>query len=782
MQHLTKSFTFLLLISLICSHSLEIKDVMSSNPHFLAPKSSPLTPLIDQAFLTAKNSESLAKALVPLAPKITHKRDLLYLASKLGELDTRKIPISDEEKIDLFEQILTLAPGNPLNQETYQFVRNGFFIPLIVKEEALQLKFYAQKKEKREIALLDLGSGNGSVLWLLRQLLIVLGISKQRVFVVDHSIDLLDRNKKINDDLNEDSFYLGDISQTELWSSQAAKNLNLPVFDGVFIRHTLHEVYTQKFLGTRDKEMALEGIQELLNKVSSLMDKEAVFSIHDAFLPDDPNERITIRFKDNEKGRQMALAWKEFQIQSKALGLDKEFGLDTIEEINEFPADYNAALRVSRKTYVHFLSKAWYLVNASSLNEKTEFELQQICCFATKSEIIEMLRKSGLHPFFSLRLKENHFLDFVNGSIQASQNGNPDERFLPWQFAGMLSTKEKPFWDKPFVPSHDTYDGPVRNWFDSLEYRTGRRLIEKEMFEGMNDAVSQIGAGISGQLSLLRVLGQKKGLFSESQDKAIQDLLDNTQKFKTNVDDVVQFHKQGKISLSEMIATIESYAMWKINVLKMIHQLLTWIELIPLPDDSRLHEVIVDLKDLANRMDAFERYFEPQWEAFPPYPYSHYQLFIESVGKDQNEFGWIKRHIHFQVSHPFYSEWGLNEEEINIDLENFRLILYLLFFIGKENAMPRKGQAQDSPLTIKVRKIKGNKIKIELTFVKEEPLRNPISTQEKVRFAQKVAFHLGGKFVLHEKGKSATISFQIPNGLKNSSPPFIDIRPLESAL
>jgi len=221
---------------------------MSSNPHFLAPKSSPLTPLIEQAFLTARSSEALAKALVPLAPKITHKKDLLYLASKLGELEPRQIPISDEQKIDLFEKILTLAPGNPLNQEPYQFVRNGFFIPLIVKEEAMQLKFYAQKKGRREIALLDLGSGNGSVLWLLRTLLIVLGISNHRVFVVDHSIDLLEKNKKINDDLNEESFYLGDINETNLWASKAAENLNLPLCDGVFFRHSLHEVYTQKLL------------------------------------------------------------------------------------------------------------------------------------------------------------------------------------------------------------------------------------------------------------------------------------------------------------------------------------------------------------------------------------------------------------------------------------------------------------------------------------------------------------------------------------------------------
>lgn len=716
-------------------HYFSLKNT-SQKKFFLAPKSHICSHVIDQVFEQSTNIEQLEKSLLELAPSLERKEDLIYLARKFGQI--KEIWLSNELKIDLYEDVLTLAPGNPLHRVPYQFVRNEFFIPLIVKEEALQLKFYAGKNKRNELALLDMGSGNGAVLWLLRQLLFVVGLPNQKIVILDISEEALKANKKLNDDLPEESFIQDNLNHTG-WYQQSGTTSSLPsMFDAVFFRHTLHEVYSSIYRDTGKASSAKDRVVSLLRDTAEIMRPQSLLYIHDSVLPEHPDEMITVQFNKVE----IENAWSEF--------LRLWPGEGKAVKIKNFPATY----KVSKKTYVHFLTKVWYLVKAQknpAYSAKRDHEMEMITSFSTESEMVSLLEEAGFHALLAYGIKENPYLSFVNGAVDARTiEGN---KFIPKQFVNFLATKFKPPRKLPFVSSMVTYDGPRRNWLDSLEYRQGRRKLETEMYRGMLDVVNKLAIPLTFFLARAIELNAKENLFSKEQINTLKEVSRQIDRFKEYelIDDT---H-----SMLEKTTAIESWVFWKYNVTTFTQELLSWLEDKPVKDDF-LVSLIEMMQKLLDDIKSFHYFFTPKWN-IPEDIEANHKRFFEELTDNNLSRGWMKRHVHFQIGHPFEINWSVDQDVLDIDIETFRTMMYLLFFIGKENARPPKYQESNSPFEIHVVQYDHDLV-LKLVIEKNSDSTRDLSNQEKVLFAKRMAAKHGGAFRIEDNGVKSEIYFRLP--------------------
>lgn len=707
----------------------------------------------DYLFSTAPKAEQLAEHLIALAPTLETTHALETLALKLGTLPSTIM--SDESKIDLLEKVLKEAPGNPLQSETYRFRRTNFFIPLILKEEAILLKDLALKAQKDELSLLDVGSGNGSILWLLRQLLRTINIPNHKVVVVEKNKAKLEQSKSLHTD-TPNHFFLNEemlsFDWLEAYQEKMEQDESFPmVFDAIIFQHSLHEIYSTVFHQNKNKaeqqKKAMDAVEDVLSIANALTHSESILHIHDGLLPEEANEKVTLVFhQDKSEIPWLEQAWFDFLQKKKELGLENEI----VEPISNF------SYRVSKRLYSHFMTKVWYLAHSK---KEAEPEMDQIANFATFEQIATLIRENGFTPFFSLKLREYPHLDFVQKGITAIDEKK--NTYNPWQFAGFLASRSKAE-ELPnyFIPTHLTYDGPPRTWFDSFEYRQERKKLEAEMFTGMHDVINKTATSVAGFTGI--------ALRKEAQPYFTEKLLEKMQVFQTAISNFsktlyyiqIKEKEEEPLTVSERASLIESNLFWKIKLTSLATEIINWFEGKQI-DLAILISFLELINFVPDELAEFNHYFETNGYEIDTKGWSHKDFFQWTVGAPEIR-GWMKRHIHFQMGHPFTSMWKLDKNNLPFDIEIFRTLLYTLFFTAKENAIkPDFYKNIDSPFHIEVKKKKRDLI-IQLDFYIESSKIDSIRKQKKILFAEKVAKHLGGKFIYQEVNSLASIAFIIP--------------------
>ncbi len=749
---LKKSLATILIAVMAIGYNIE-KPVVQE---MLSPRT--FAPIItygwEHLFYQDTTAQQISENLVLLAPTITSRRSLEILAQNLGAVPA--YVLTDEQKIDLFESVLKLSPANPLTQDSYQFVRNRFFIPLILKEEAMLLKERHKEIENKTIEILDIGSGNGSILWLLRQTLTAIGLPQHKVVVVEPSEKKRTLSKELHPDIPTD-FYFSQPVDSPQWLDTYFEgseiNEALPfTFDLVLFQHSLHEIYTDAFKKERDHEAGLNAVGNAFFIVSELTNKQSIVHIQDGILPEDGDEQITITFKQN-KTPSLEVAWFDFLKIKEQLGLaDEKVGLGME------PFSYI----VSKRLYTHFLTKAWYLAESSQdkgIQDHAQHELAQVSSFATFEEMVEQLSENEFQPIFSLQIREHTHTDYINERVRAQTiEGLP---YTPWQFTGFLATKGSLTPKKDFTPTLKTVDGPNRNWFDSYEYRQGKQKLDTQMFLGMQDRANKLIWNILNFYTFMQIK-KLDHLFSKELLEKLESFKRDIYSLKKLTSFIIQWDdrpQDSPFSISELTALSESYLFFKMDYIDLVDEVFNEVKE-KKHSNSDLEELLKPLKPLARTKRDFTRYFDKEDAALEMW--SHKNFFKKTIGEStQEQFGWMKHHPDFQTGHPFSYKWKLEEDMLPFDLEIFRTMLYSLFFIAKENAIAPNRDTNLSPLQITVKKEK-KKLHIEIKFKVDSTQARTASNQENILFAKQVAKYLNGDFLYQEHGYEGTIAFILP--------------------
>lgn len=765
----------------------------SKYPEMLSPTTQTIWAPIEQILLNQTEPESIKQEILSLATSIQKKETLI----KIGKLLGKNSILADVEKIDLFEAILKKAPGNPLMKGPYQFERSYFFIPLIIKEEALQLKFYKEKQKKKKLHLMDIGSGNGRSLWLLRQLLHILDIQEYEFQVIDNNEEFLSLNQELNNDLPHSSFLNKDV--TQLVSNR--KKDKKPYLDAVFLRHSLHEIYSQFFHQYKNSSTSLSKTISFLKKLSLIMEEKALLSIFDGILPKESNSFIEIEFKD----KQLHLAWLEF-LKSPI----DDFDLKSVRREGPFSNKY----KVSSQAYAHFLTKAWYIFRSqtepqnSSFEAKKDFELSQITAFSTEQKMSELLNQSGFYPIFSFKILENNFINFLQDKVTATDfYGKP---FTPWQFAGYLSIKplkgslpnqinEKSEFErdslgiyrqKPFVPSEEAYDGPQRNWFDSFEFRTEKRKLEMELLGGVNLTLNEIATPLFlFAEAILKQYPEEQHILFEEDLEIIKEIEKARTIFDTPIDIKEKKSAQWELlSQTEVTFFIRTLIFWKLQICSHTGPLSRFLMSTSLSE--KLKDSTQGLIEAEKKLISLKKSLNYLWKKHSLSSTTHKKIFETSIGKEKNQ-GWLLKHADFKIDQSFKSNWFAQEEVLILDPDIFRTILQLLVFIAKDrapirdlNSQIKKRLQSNKSLFSKVNSIlkddegpfvedyfdelsfyvieQGPQLVVKAQF-SQEHFESSETDNEKILFAHKIAHHLNAKFTEHHHEGLTTLSFIFQN-------------------